>query len=51
MKLDKDLMRDILLAIEADPNPSAGHVPLDLPDHDAEVVSYHVMLLAEGGFI
>ncbi len=51
MKLDKDLMRDILLAIEADPNPSANHVPLDLPDHDAKVVSYHVMLLAEGGFI
>ena len=51
MKFDKDLMRDILLAVEAHPEPSANYVPLDLPEHDPEVVSYHVMLLAEGGFL
>ena len=51
MKLDKDLMRDILLAVEADPEPSASHVVLNLPAYPADVVSYHVMLLAEGGFL
>lgn len=51
MKLDKDLMRDILLAVEAHPEASASHIPLDLPAHDAEVISYHVMLLDEGGFL
>ena len=51
MKFDKDLMRDILLAVEAHPEPSANYVPLDLPGYDAEVISYHVMLLDEGGFL
>jgi len=51
VKLDKDLIREVLLAGEPHPDPSASHIPLNLPEHDAEVVSYHVMLLDEGGFL
>lgn len=51
MKLDKDLMRNILLTVEAQSDPSASYIPFDIPEHDAEVVSYHVMLLAKGDFL
>lgn len=51
MKLDQDLVREILLAIEA-----TGHDPyhvfqLELPGREETEVSYHVMLLDEAGFL
>lgn len=51
MKLDKDLVREILLAIEAHDQPPLGWMTLKLDGHDPELVSYHVMLLHEAGFI
>lgn len=51
MKLDKDLVREILLAIEASDAPPVGWINLDLPGRSPEFVSYHVMLLAEAGLI
>lgn len=51
MRLDKDLVREILLAVEADAGVAQGWITLDLPGRDADEVSYHVMLLDEAGFI
>lgn len=51
MKLDKDLMRDILLAIEANPELSASYNPLDLPEYDAEVISLPHHAARRWGFI
>lgn len=51
MKLDKDLIREILLAVEeSDDNPN-GWIELNLPGHELAETSYHVMLLDEAGFI
>ncbi|RMP68437.1 DUF2513 domain-containing protein [Pseudomonas syringae group genomosp. 3] len=51
MKLDKDLVREILLAIEANREDPVGCITLNLEDRDALEVSYHIMLLHEAGFI
>lgn len=51
MRLDKDLVREILLAIEASDDLPIGWINLDLTGHSSDVVSYHVMLLAEAGLI
>ena len=51
MKLDKDLVREILLAIEANSEDPVGCITLNLEDRDALEVSYHVMLLHEAGLI
>ena len=51
MKLDKDLVRDILLALENDDEDSFGYKDLSLDDHTQEEVTYHVCILAEGGFL
>lgn len=51
MKRDLDLARDILTEIEGhsyDPNRS---FVVKIDGHSTEEVSYHVMLLAEAGFI
>jgi hypothetical protein len=51
MRLDNDLARDILLAIEeseSDPNQLLFSL---LPDRDQKHVSYHICLLNEAGFI
>ncbi len=50
MKLDKDLVREILLAVEAYDEPE-GLITLDVPGHSAEMVAYHVMLLAEADLL
>ena len=50
MKLDKDLVREILLQTEAS-RTAMGFVNLHIPDHVDEEVSYHVELLTEAGFI
>lgn len=50
MQRDMDLSREILLKIEAWPEP-VGWADLEIPDRTAEEVSYHVMLLAQAGLI
>ena len=50
MKLDKDLVRDILLAVEAHDEPE-GLIALEINVYSAEMVSYHVRLLDEAGLL
>jgi hypothetical protein len=50
MKLDKDLVREILLQVEASPDPMEM-VNLSIPDHSQEEIAYHVQILDEAGFI
>jgi hypothetical protein len=51
MKLDKELVREIMLTVEASDTPPIQWVTLDLPGRTLEETSYHVMLLDEAGFI
>lgn len=51
MKLDKDLVREILLAVEAHDKPPLGWMTLELGGHAPDLVSYHVMQLDGAGFI
>ena len=51
MKLDHDLVRDILLAIEASNGNPLGWITLEIPDRTKTELSYHVQILAEAGFI
>ncbi len=50
MKLNKDLVRDILLAVEAHDEPE-GLIALEMNISSAEIVSYHVRLLDEAGLL
>lgn len=50
MKLDKDLVREILLQVEASTSP-LGWVELDFPDRSYEDVAYQVEKLNEAGFL
>ena len=50
MKRDLDLIREILLQVEA--RPTAQSIDLvEVPGHDQEEISYHVKLLADAGFL
>lgn len=51
MKLDKDLVREILLAVEASNHSPDEPIDLSLEGRKAEVISYHVLLLMEAGFL
>ena len=51
MQLDKDLVREILLAIEASKNDPKQGIDLALPNHSPREISYHVLLLTEAGFV
>jgi len=51
MKLDKDLVREILLAVEGSDRLPTGKIDLDLPGRDSNLVSYHIMLLDEAGLL
>jgi hypothetical protein len=51
MKLDNDLVREILLALEADQGDPLLPKQLQLPEHTQQEIAYHVALLAEAGFI
>lgn len=51
MKLDKDLVREILLAIEAHDQPPIGWMTLSLEGQSPELVSYQVMQLHDAGFV
>lgn len=50
MKLDKELVREILLAVEAH-DEAHGWMELAIEGRTAKEVSYHVMLLDEAGFL
>jgi hypothetical protein len=50
MKRDMDLVRQVLLQIEAAPYGGAW-IELSLPDHSDEEVTYHIKLLAEASLI
>lgn len=50
MNRDMDLIREILLAIEAS-GITQGTIDLHLPAYDPELVSYHVKLLSQAGLI
>ncbi len=51
MKRDMDLIRKILLATEAHPEPYSWDVPLDIPGYSGKEICYHVKLLEEAGLI
>jgi hypothetical protein len=53
MKRDMDLVRRILMDIEACPEADAqpGYLQLDFEGHSTEEVMYHVQLLGEAGLI
>ncbi|WP_437186737.1 DUF2513 domain-containing protein [Planctomicrobium sp. SH668] len=46
-----ELVRDILLAVEASGDDPRGWVNLSIPQHDPVEVSYHVKLLHEAGLL
>lgn len=50
MKLDKDLVREILLEVEAHDEPD-GLIELHIDDRSPEEISYHVCLLDEAGLL
>lgn len=50
MKRDMDLVRTILLEIEAHEDPLKP-VPLQAPGYSPQQISYHVKLLSEAGLI
>ena len=50
MKLDKDLIRDILLAIEERETPNLPF-KLSIPERTDVEVSYHVQILEEAGLL
>ena len=51
MKLDKDLVREILLALEADDGDPREFKDIELPGRTPEQIAYTVCILAEGGLI
>src|ERR1035438_3724561 len=50
MKFDKDVVRKILLAIEASDDPM-GMIDIAISGKSHEEVAYHIQLLDEAGFI
>lgn len=51
MKLDKDLVREILLAIESSDQTPDSWIDLTFESRSKDEASYHVMPLHEAGFI
>ncbi|MCQ2032236.1 DUF2513 domain-containing protein, partial [Stutzerimonas zhaodongensis] len=51
MKLDKDLVREILLAVEASDHDPRSWISLDVAGKTPMEVSYHIMLLHDAGLI
>lgn len=51
MKLKKDLVRDILLAVEADSSSPEKSILLELESGTSQEIAYHVMLLHEAGLL
>ena len=50
MKLDKDLVREVLLQVEASPDPMAW-VDITVDGHSEEEIAYHVQILDEAGLL
>lgn len=50
MKLDKELVREILLAVEAAPTDDRGAV-VEIAGRDPRAVNYHVEILTEAGLL
>jgi len=51
MKRDLDLIREIMLKIEADQKPDGHPKRIEIADCSADEISYHIGLLAEAGLI
>ena len=51
MKRDMDLVRDILLAVEASTGDPRGRVELSIDGRERLEVAYHVQLLADAGLL
>lgn len=51
MKLDKDAIRSILLAIESDTGNPMIPKDIEIPGLSQQETAYHVELLAEAGFL
>jgi hypothetical protein len=51
MRLDKDLVREILLAVEANDDNPIGWITLEIEGHSSVHLSYHVQLLHEAGYL
>jgi hypothetical protein len=51
MKLDPDLVRDVLLAIEASNENPLGWITLKIEGKSKSELAYHTLLLSEAGFI
>ena len=50
MKRDMELIRKILLHVEAIPTPYNFNL-VDVPGHEQEEISYHVKLLGDAGYM
>ncbi|WP_404443478.1 DUF2513 domain-containing protein [Sutcliffiella horikoshii] len=50
MKRDMELIRTILISIEEN-NSQMGWIDLDIPEYEDDMISYHVELLNNAGFI
>jgi hypothetical protein len=51
MKFDKDVVRKILLAIEASDEEPGGLIDIEIPGKSQVEIAYHIQLLDEAGFI
>lgn len=51
MKLDKDLVRELLLAIEESDHDPRGFITLEADGRTPMEVSYHLMLMHDAGLI
>jgi hypothetical protein len=51
MKLDKELVRDILLALEQEDEYPFAWKDLSFDGQSGEKVAYHICILDEGGFL
>ena len=51
MKRDMNLVREILIAVEAHPDPQVPMDPLSIEGFSADEISYHVQIMAEAGLL
>lgn len=51
MRLNKELVREVLLAVDASDKSPHSWIDVSSEGHKAEVVAYHVMLLDEAGLL
>ncbi len=51
MQRDWDVIRAVLVALEAKPEPFSSLWPKHIPEWDVQTVSYHMRLMSEAGLI